>query len=170
MISWGRGFNPSRANTSSCRQTSPPRETIVTANLDVLFYTDVGMDSITYTLAMSRLAPVQCATWGHPTTTGIATIDYFIAAEGAGTPAADEHYSERLIRLKDLAVCYDRPARLPGDRAKFGFAGASLYIAGRRPSSFTRIFDPVIGEILRRDPCGRLVLVDTHASGIGSRS
>ena len=92
--------------------------------LDVLFYTDLGMDSITYTLAHSRLAPVQCVTWGHPVTTGIDTIDYFISSEHLETSDSEQHYTERLVRLKNLAVYYYRPgAPTPLKSALFWVAG-----------------------------------------------
>ncbi|HYR34689.1 MAG TPA: tetratricopeptide repeat protein, partial [Burkholderiales bacterium] len=48
------------------------RNAIASLELDVLFYQDVGMDPFTYFLAYSRLAPVQCTSFGHPDTTGIA--------------------------------------------------------------------------------------------------
>ncbi len=54
--------------------TLPPdlaqaREQIASLGLDVLYYTDIGMDPMTYFLAFARLAPVQCVTNGHPVTT-----------------------------------------------------------------------------------------------------
>src|SRR5262249_39927460 len=83
------------------------RQAIADLNLDVLFYTDIGMEPITYTLAFSRLAQVQCTTWGHPETTGIPAIDYFISSELFETTTADEHYSEQLVRLNTIpAYCY----------------------------------------------------------------
>ncbi|MEO8132709.1 MAG: hypothetical protein ABI831_01840, partial [Betaproteobacteria bacterium] len=42
------------------------------ASLDVLVYPQLGMDGRDATLAALRLAPVQCAAWGHPVTTGSA--------------------------------------------------------------------------------------------------
>ena len=33
------------------------------------------MDATTFALAALRLAPVQCAGWGHPVTRGLPTID-----------------------------------------------------------------------------------------------
>ena len=52
-------------------QQPPARQMIADLRLDILFYTDVGMDALTWsTLAFSRLA-VQCTTWGHPVTTGL---------------------------------------------------------------------------------------------------
>ncbi len=49
-------------------------------NLDIIFYPDIGMSPTTYFLAFSRIAPVQIVTWGHPETTGIKTIDYFLSS------------------------------------------------------------------------------------------
>ena len=50
-------------------------EKIRAARLDVLVYPQLGMDGRDGTLAALRLAPVQCAAWGHPVTTGSAAID-----------------------------------------------------------------------------------------------
>jgi protein O-GlcNAc transferase len=55
------------------------RKLIADEHLDVLFYTDIGMDQVSYTLAFSRLAPVQCVALCHPITSGIETIDYYIS-------------------------------------------------------------------------------------------
>ncbi len=45
--------------------------------LDVLIYPEVGMEPLIEQLAAMRLAPLQCALWGHPVTTGLPTIDVF---------------------------------------------------------------------------------------------
>lgn len=50
-------------------------------NLDILIYPEVGIDIVCYFLAFSRLAKVQAAWIGHPDTTGINTIDYFITTD-----------------------------------------------------------------------------------------
>ena len=41
------------------------RDVIASQTLDLLYYPDVGMGPETYFLAFSRLATVQCVTWGH---------------------------------------------------------------------------------------------------------
>ena len=38
------------------------RQIVADAKLDILFFTDIGMEPFTYFLAFSRLAPVQCVT------------------------------------------------------------------------------------------------------------
>ncbi len=67
------------------------------------------MDPFTYTLALSRLAPVQCVTWGHPSTTGLETIDYYLSSELFETEDADQYYTEKLVRLKTIPAYSYRP-------------------------------------------------------------
>ena len=62
------------------RDLAAARAILAAAELDILYYTDIGMEPLTYFLAFARLAPVQCVAWGHPVTTGISSIDYFISS------------------------------------------------------------------------------------------
>jgi protein O-GlcNAc transferase len=143
-------------------EVAAAREKIAAAELDVMFYPDVGMEPFTYFVAMARLAPVQCVGWGHPVTTGIANIDYFLSAEDLEPPGADGHYCERLIRLNHLPTYYYRPSHpcLPFDRARLNLPrDARIYLCPQSLFKFHPQFDPVLGEILRRDPKARLVLL-----------
>jgi tetratricopeptide (TPR) repeat protein len=131
-------------------------------DLDILFFTDVGMEPISYALAFSRFAPVQCATWGHPVTTGIDTIDYFISSDLLEGEEAQDHYTETLVRLKTLPIYYYRPelpSPLPG-REHFQLPhGQHLYGCPQSLFKFHPEFDPILAGILRRDPLGLLVLI-----------
>jgi len=139
------------------------RRQIAEQRLDVLYYTDIGMDPLAYFLAFARLAPVQCVTWGHPITTGIPTMDYFISSELFEAPGAEEHYTEQLVRLKTLSTYYYHPS-FPSPakgRHAFGLAeGDHLYGCPQSLFKFHPEFDDVLGAILRRDPRGRLVLIE----------
>jgi predicted O-linked N-acetylglucosamine transferase (SPINDLY family) len=73
----------------------------------VLIYPGLSMDPHTLRLAAIRLAPVQCASWGHPVTTGLPTMDYFLSSDLMEPPDADGHYTEQLVRLPNLSICYD---------------------------------------------------------------
>jgi protein O-GlcNAc transferase len=72
----------------------------------VLLYPEVGMDPIAGRLAAMRLAPVQCVAWGQPETTGMPTIDYFLSSDRMEPPDADAYYTEHLVRLPNLGLCY----------------------------------------------------------------
>ncbi|HEV3448124.1 MAG TPA: tetratricopeptide repeat protein, partial [Gemmataceae bacterium] len=138
------------------------RQRIAEQQLDMLFYTDIGMDPFTYFLAFARLARAQCVTWGHPVTSGIPAIDYFISSDLLETEQADQHYTEKLVRLKTLSTYYYRPAPPPRmkDRAAFGLPEDG-HIYGC-PQSLFKLhpdFDALLGAILQRDPKGILVLI-----------
>ncbi|MDJ0539364.1 MAG: hypothetical protein PX481_11880 [Microcystis sp. M53603_WE2] len=86
---------------------------ILDNQLHILVYLDIGMDARTTQLAGLRLAPVQCVTWGHPITSGLPTIDYFISSELMEPAQGDNHYSEKLIRLSNLGIAYAKPSLPP---------------------------------------------------------
>ena len=138
------------------------RARLAEAELDAIYYPDIGMDPFTYFLAFARLAPLQCTTWGHPVTTGIPNMDAFISCAPAESPGAQRHYSERLVRLPVMSVCIRRPELppRPKHRADFGLdADRHLYIC---PQSLFKVhpeFDAILAEILRRDPAGELLFV-----------
>jgi predicted O-linked N-acetylglucosamine transferase (SPINDLY family) len=143
------------------------REWLGEQAFDVIFYTDIGMEPWTYLLSFARLAPVQCVTWGHPLTTGIPNVDYFISSEHLDTAEAAEHYTERLVRLPNPAVYYYRPhlPPQPKDRRGFGLPEkANLYGCLQTLFKFHPEFDPILGDILRRDPDGLiLILAGVHS-------
>ena len=82
-------------------------------NLDIIFYPDIGMSPTTYFLAFSRIAPVQIVTWGHPETTGISTIDYFLSSTLLEPDRRSEKkYSERLVCLSQFPLYYEPPQNI----------------------------------------------------------
>lgn len=137
------------------------REQIAGLALDVLYYTDVGMEPMTYFLAFARLAPVQCVTNGHPATTGIRTLDYFMSCDAIEPADAAQHYSEKLVRMRNIPNYYERP-RLVGPRMSrrdFGLAPDwHVYLCAQNLCKLHPDFDQILGDILRRDPQGRVIL------------
>eukprot|EP00300_Choanocystis_sp_HF-7_P004816 c13723_g1_i1.p1 GENE.c13723_g1_i1~~c13723_g1_i1.p1 ORF type:complete len:467 (-),score=72.72 c13723_g1_i1:870-2270(-) len=61
------------------KQLKAARDTISDLKLHLLLFMDIGMESFCYFLAFSRLAPIQALTHGHPATSGIPTVDYFVS-------------------------------------------------------------------------------------------
>jgi protein O-GlcNAc transferase len=86
------------------------REAILGDAPDVLIYPEIGMDKISSQLAAQRLAGVQCCSWGHPVTSGLATIDHFLSSELMEPADAQAHYTENLVRLPNLSVYCEKPS------------------------------------------------------------
>lgn len=123
------------------------------AQPDVLIYPEIGMDPMSAKLASMRLAPVQAASWGHPETTGLPTIDYFLSAKALEPETAQAHYSERLIRLPELGCFVQRGAvdALPPDRAKWGIEpGVPVIVCPGTPFKYAPEHDWVLAEIARQ--------------------
>lgn len=149
--------------TALPRDLAQARRMIAAARLDILYYTDIGMEPVTYFLAFARLAPVQCVTWGHPDTTGIPAVDYFVSADGAEPPGAEAAYSETLVRLGALPPWVRRPDPALADRpartlrpAKTG----ALYVCPQSLFKFHPDFDAMLAAILRQDSRGEIHIIE----------
>lgn len=143
------------------RDLAAARRAILDQQLDILFFADIGMDPLSYFLAFSRMAPLQIATWGHPVTSGLPTVDAFVMSRDMEPEDGDAHFSERLIRLSRPNCVYLRPsAPPPTERRDLGLPeGTHLYLCPQAVYKFHPDFDPVLAEILRRDPEGTLALI-----------
>jgi predicted O-linked N-acetylglucosamine transferase (SPINDLY family) len=143
------------------------RQRIATEQVDVLFYCDIGMEPMTYFLAFSRLAPVQCVTWGHPVTTGLPYIDYFLSSALIEVDGAARHYSEELVLLPESCgyVCYSRPPQPQGiDRSRYGVgADQRIYACPQSLFKLHPDFDQLLGSILRADPQGVALFIESPA-------
>ena len=154
-----RAAKPARVLPASIFEA---RKIIADAQLDVMFYLDVFVDPFIYFLSFARLAPVQCTTWGHPVTTGLPNMDYFISADDWEPENAESHYTERLVRLGELPMYFGKPP-VPEkslDRGQLGLpAEAKLYTCMQSLFKLHPEFDEALGSLLRRDPKGRILLL-----------
>jgi protein O-GlcNAc transferase len=121
--------------------------------LDVLLYPEIGMDPMTVKLASLRLAPVQVTSWGHPQTSGLPTIDYFLSAEALEAPGAGAHYTEQLVTLPGFGSPCIPTGVKPGevDLASLGLRpDVPLLLCPGTPFKYTPRHDAVFVEIARR--------------------
>ena len=141
------------------------RELIAALELDVMLYLDIGMEPMSYFLAFARLARTQCVLAGHPVTTGIDTVDFFLSSAVFETADADDHYSEQLVRLPVPLVCYG-PPEVPSalkTRADLGLpSDGHLYMCPMKLQKIHPEFDQAICRILSLDSDGWIVLFDDH--------
>ena len=129
----------------------------------VLIYPEIGMDMVAARLAALRLAPVQCNSWGHPTTSGYPTLDYYLGSDLMEPADGDRHYSERLVRLPGLSTIVDRgPApKVEATREASGLpAHAIVYWCGQSLYKYLPQFDWLIPAIARGVPDSLFVFIE----------
>jgi len=122
------------------------------------------MDVTAELLAMNRLAPIQCTLWGHPDTTGLDTVDYYISSALFEPDEAQKNYTEKLLLMENI-VYYQHPTEPLPDvtRADFGFSEDDhLYLCPQSLFKFHPDFDQILGDILQKDSKGILVLVNAN--------
>ncbi|MEK7431629.1 MAG: hypothetical protein AABZ74_00735, partial [Cyanobacteriota bacterium] len=76
--------------------------------LDIIYHWEVGTTFANYILPFFKLAPIQCTSIGWPETTGIKEIDYFISNEFMETENAQEHYTEKVLKINNLPLFYKK--------------------------------------------------------------
>jgi predicted O-linked N-acetylglucosamine transferase (SPINDLY family) len=133
---------------------------VIADRLDILIYPEIGMEPLIEKLAALRLAPLQCALWGHPVTTGLPTIDVFFSSAAMEPLDGQAHYRERLHLLPGLGTNYPvppPPARvarrdlnLPDD--------TPLIVCAQSSYKWTAQFVTTVAKILDRCPQAKLVL------------
>jgi predicted O-linked N-acetylglucosamine transferase (SPINDLY family) len=132
------------------------------AAFDVLHYWEVGTDSTNYFLPFFRPARVQSTTWGWPVTTGNPRLDYYVSTVGIEPADGQNHYREKLFCLPGNATYYDRPP-VPTARAtleRFGVRdGDRVYFCPQNVRKYHPDFRRILGELLKRDPAGRLLTI-----------
>ena len=141
------------------------RECIAELALDVLFYQDIGMEPFAYLLSFARLAPVQLTSLGHPDTTGVPNMDYFLSSDLYEPEGAAAHYSERLLTIPNAGTLsyYDRPTPPAGPvpRSEFGLdEGESVYLCPQTLFKVHPDMDAVLAGIVRRDSRARIVFIE----------
>ncbi|HZI84433.1 MAG TPA: hypothetical protein VFF44_11005 [Casimicrobiaceae bacterium] len=141
--------------------------TVKSLELDILVFLDAGMTPWGSLLVNLRLAPVQCAAWGHPVTTGSAFIDFFLSCADMEPADAPSHYRERLVLLPGLGTRYQPPPRVDAARREqFGLpAEGRLYLC---PQSLFKIHPDADGlflELLERDRNAMILFVAATTEG-----
>lgn len=162
---------------SSCSHYRPIAGAIATMaqlirndTLDILVFPEVGMFSKVQWLAAMRLAPIQCAAWGHPVTTGLANIDYMLSAEATEPENAQSHYSEKLAYISGIGA-YLVPAPLDrrGTREEFNLPPARhLYLCSQSLFKIHLDMDTIMVALAKRDPEALILLFDDYKPAVNT--
>ena len=128
----------------------------------VIVYLELGMHAPTLALATFRLAPVQCVTWGHPQTSGLPTIDYFLSSDLMEPDDGQAYYTETLVRLPNLSVSYTplKTADLTLDRSKlFASDDDTLFISCQSIFKYLPKYDSIFPNIAKLAPRSRFLFI-----------
>lgn len=130
------------------------REAIAARRCDILIYTDVALHVLPYLLSFARLAPLQALLVGHPATSGVPAVDWFISNVHQDQVGAAAHYSEKLARLPVIpAYVAKNPAPTRRSRASLGMDdGRHYYLCPVMLQKIHPDFDAALAGILARDP------------------
>jgi predicted O-linked N-acetylglucosamine transferase (SPINDLY family) len=139
---------------------------------DVVFHPAIGLNSTTQQLASMRLAPIQISTWGHPDTSGLPTIDYYLSGADFEPADANEEYSEQLVCLPRLGNSY-QGVRTVGRTPDWDALGIDrtrpLLVCAGTAFKYQPIHDRLYAEIVRRLPGCQLLffrLVPAHLADL----
>jgi predicted O-linked N-acetylglucosamine transferase (SPINDLY family) len=145
------------------------RDIILADRPHVLLYPEIGMNHEAAELAALRLAPVQCSAIGHPQTSGLSTIDYFLSGELIEPANGDDHYSETLVRLPNIFFHYE-PLTLPVaqvTRRELGLRpDAVAYWCAQSLFKYLPQYDEVFPRIARAVPNSQFVFIRHPADGV----
>jgi protein O-GlcNAc transferase len=136
-------------------------ETIRARGLDLLIYPEVGIDGRTRALAALRLAPRQWMGWGHPVTSGLASIDVALTSDEMEPPKSEASWSETLVRLPGIGTRY-RHAGVPNDigaRSDYGLPESGPLIL--YPQSLFKIHpdnDAIVVAVLKQVQDATLIM------------
>jgi protein O-GlcNAc transferase len=145
------------------------RAQVAALELDVLVFTEIGMDFNSYFLAFSRLALRSIQFWGHAVTSGIETMDYFVTSKHfQSLEDTKQKYSECVYRMKGLTTVFPKPKQRfqksfkTEDGSFAGLTRQSLDLPSRLSSIMFLVpqtlyklhpdFDVLLNKILSRVP------------------
>ncbi|CAM9256412.1 unnamed protein product, partial [Choristocarpus tenellus] len=130
-------------------------------NLHALVFCDVGMDGFSSYLAHGRYSPIQIAFWGHPSTTTLPSIDYFITSdlfEPRGWREGDQQGDSKCKHREEHPYLGQHMAKCDGDNNRQERFTEQLVRLG----GITTVFDdpmemyqlPLPLRIRQSDTCG----------------
>jgi len=131
---------------------------IADENLDILFYPEIGLSLDLYYLSFVRLATYQVTSWGHPETTCIDTLDYFLTSKLIESQNSNKQFSEKLLYADFLPMYYYTPVvrkELDTDI----LSKKNIYSCPQTLFKIHPEFDSVLGKILEEDKKAKIYFI-----------
>ena len=131
---------------------------ITNENLDILFYPEIGLSLELYYLSFIRLATCQITSWGHPETTGIDTLDYFLTSKLIESKNSNEKFSEKLLYADFLPMYYYTPV-VKNELDIDILSKNNIYSCPQTLFKIHPEFDLALGKILDEDKKAKIYFI-----------
>jgi len=131
---------------------------IANENLDILFYPEIGLSLELYYLSFIRLATYQVTSWGHPETTCIDTLDYFLTSKLIESQNSNKKFSEKLLYADFLPMYYYTPIVERGLDIDM-LSKNNVYSCPQTLFKIHPEFDLVLGKILEEDKKAKIYFI-----------
>ena len=132
----------------------------------VFIYPGFQMDTISFQLAAQRLASVQCNSWGHPETSGLPTLDYFLSSDLMShrmrpiTTPSDWCDCQSVIHYEPLET-----TAVTLTREELGLrADATVFWSGQSVFKYLPQYDAVFARIAKQTPNSQFVFLRHNGS------
>ena len=120
--------------------------------LDYIIYLDNHISREASLLYNFRLSSKQAVTWGHPVTSGSKHIDFFLTSELMENSFSEKKYTEKLIKLKNISINYEKPNIKIDNKIKNYFDDNFINILNLQSlHKFQPYEDKVYAEILNKN-------------------
>jgi len=137
---------------------------------DALLFPELGMDAQPLRLAALRLAPFQAMSWGHPITSGLPTIDAFLACKAMAVSPDRRWTHEKRVDLPGIGIDYPRPPRPPAtERAHFDLPDRTLLLCVQSLQKYRPAADDLHARIAAGAPEALLVFVAAASDRLTTR-
>ncbi len=134
-------------------------------DLDILVFLELGMDLTPWLLAFTHPAKIQCTLYGHPVTTGIRNVDFYISPEPMETAEAQQYYTESLVTLPCLMSGF-LPVQQPVAKARQRLPAGVTYICAQSLFKIHPAMDMIFRKILQSDKDAKLIFFVSNDKNI----
>lgn len=135
-------------------------ERIEKDHIDILFFPELGIDPTAFKIASLRTAPVQCAAWGRPDTSGLSTIDYFLSPQIMEGDNAQLNYQEKLVLIPDAGFYYEAQKFPVEELTDVSLSRTDVnFLCVQSLFKYMPQYDHVFVEIAKRVPNSQFIFV-----------
>ena len=148
-----------RVHTDDVSLWLPLTRQLMADDNDLLLFPEPQGSPLIMLIAGLRCAPIQCAAFGNPVTTGLHSMDYFLVPDAAEVPSPESFYREKVVRIEGIGFIPAAAPLVSGfDRKSFGFGDRErIYLVNQQLPKWNPDFVDAICDVLQQDKRGRLV-------------